>query len=80
MTNLSILRIKGSSRLRITDEVVDNIAVAISYNTKLQLFNSRKIFSTRGVKRIVKALQGISTLTKLYISNNNITDYAADDI
>ena len=56
MTNLRILRIKGSSRLRITDEVADNIAVAISCNTKLQLFDSRKIFSTRGVKRIVKAL------------------------
>ena len=34
----------------------------------------------QGTIKIAKALQNISTLTKLYIDNNNITDEAADDI
>ena len=35
---------------------------------------------TTGAITISKALQKISTLTKLYISKNKITDKAADDI
>ena len=33
-----------------------------------------------GVKEIVKILKDISTLRKLYLSNNIITDEVADDI
>ena len=40
----------------------------------------RKNLQTSGAIKIAKALQKYSTLTKLNINHNNITDDAADDI
>ena len=63
------------------DEVGGDIAAVIYNNSLLQEFDVSKtnLQSTAGIK-IVKALQTISTLTKLYISNNTITEETADDI
>ena len=50
-------------------------------NIHLQELNlGRNNLQTSGAIKIAKALQKISTLTKLYINHNNITDDAADDI
>ena len=65
----------------ITDEASDDIAAAISCNIHLQELNlGSNNLQTSGTIKITKALQKISTLTKLYIDCNNITDEAADDI
>ena len=65
----------------ITVEAADDIAAVVSRNTKLQEINiSENNLRTIGVRKIMKALQGINTLRKLYLGNNNITDEAADDI
>ena len=65
----------------VTDEAADDIAAAISCNTKLQELNlSGNNLQKAGVIKIVKALRDISTLRKLYLSNVSITDEVADDI
>ena len=65
----------------ITDKAADNIATAIACNIHLQELNiGVNKFCTPGAIKIAKALQKISTLTKLYIDCNNITDDAANDI
>ena len=65
----------------ITHEAADDIATVISCNTKLQEFNlSGNNLQKTGVIKVVKALRGISTLRKLYLSNVSIADEAADDI
>ena len=57
------------------------IAAAISCNTKLQEIDiSENYLLTAGVQKSMKALQGINTLRKLCLSNNNITGKAVDDI
>ena len=69
------------SNNKITDIAARDIATAISRNTQLQEFNiSDNDLQTIGTIKITKALQGISSLIKLYISNNNIADKAANDI
>ena len=63
----------------ICDKAVYSIAQAISCNTKLEIFNcSDNHFSMGYIIKIVKVLGNISTLTKLCISNSNITDKAVD--
>ena len=53
----------------------------ISSNTKLQEIDiSENNFLTADVRKIVEALQGINTLRKVCLRNNNITGKAADDI
>ena len=65
----------------ITDEAADDIAAAIFCNQKLQEFDiSENKLQKAGVTKVLKALKGINTLRKLYISNNGITDEVADDI
>ena len=65
----------------ITDEAADDIAVIIRRNTHMQEFNfSRNKFEMTGALKIVKALQSVSTLTKLYFGNNCITDEVAGEI
>ena len=64
----------------ITDEAADDIAAAISCNAMQVLDMSNNNLKTTGVKKLVKSLQNVYTLTNLYMSNNNITDSAADDI
>ena len=65
----------------ISGEAVDDIAAAISTNTRLQEINlSNNDFQSTGAIKIAKALQNMSTLTNLNISKNNITEEAVDDI
>ena len=65
----------------ITHEAADDIAAAITCNTKLQEFDvSGNHLQTIGVTKVLKALKGIYTLRKLYLSNIGITDEVADDI
>ena len=63
----------------ITNKAADDIAATLSSNTRLQELDiSCNFFQAAGTVIIMKALQGM--LTRLYISNNNITEDAADDI
>ena len=65
----------------ITDEAANDIAAAISCNIHLQELNlGSNDLRTSGTIKIAKSLQKISSLTKLYINHNYITDEAADDI
>lgn len=65
----------------ITDEAADDIAAAISCNIHLQELNlGNNDLQAPGTIKIVKSLQKISSLTKLYLNHNKITDEAADDI
>ena len=65
----------------ISDKAADDIATAISTNTRLQEINvSNNDFQSTGLIKIAKALQNMSTLTKLNISKNNLTEEAVDDI
>ena len=64
----------------ITDEAADDIAAAIYCNSKLQEFDIGGNNLLTSAIKIIKALKGISTLRKLYLSDNNITDEVADDI
>ena len=65
----------------ITDEAADDIAAAISCNIHLQELNlGSNNLQTSGTIKISRVLQKISSLTKLYINHNSITDEAADDI
>ena len=66
---------------RITDAAADGIRIALSYNTQLQELDiSNNWFGVRGIMKIAKGLQNISTLKKLYMSNCYITHEAAEDI
>ena len=61
--------------------IADYLAVVISSNNQLQELNvSDTHLQEAGVTIISKALQHISTLTKLYVSNNFISEDVADDI
>ena len=65
----------------ISDEAVDDIAAVVSCNVYLQEFDiSGNCLQAIGAAKIARGLQEISTLTKLYISNNKITYEAADEI
>ena len=65
----------------ITDEAADDIAAAVSCYVHLQEFNIGKNYlQASSVIKVTKGLQKISTITKLYINSNKITDEAADDI
>ena len=65
---------------KITNEATDYIAYVISCNSHLQILDISLSLQAQGAKIILKSLQKISSLTTLYISNNNITYEAADDI
>ena len=64
------------------NEITDHAGYSITQaNTKLEDFRcNHNPFSARCISRVIKALQNISTVTKLYIGNNNITDEVADGI
>ena len=65
----------------ITDGAAYDIASAITCNSHLQELDvGINEFGTPGTIKIAKALQGFSTLTKLCIRDNYITDGAAYDI
>ena len=66
---------------RITDRAADDIARAILCNPKIKEFDiGKNCFQTLGAIKIMKALQKILSLTKLYIDHNNIGGEAANDI
>ena len=65
----------------ITEKAAGNIAALISCNIQLQELDiSDNYLQSTGVIIILKALQGISTLTKLFISKNGISKNAANKI
>ena len=64
----------------IAKEVADDIAAVVSCNPMQVLDVSNNCLGTIGITKVAKALQSVCTLTHLYISNNNITDKATDDI
>ena len=65
----------------ITDEAADDIAATISCNTQLEEFDvSGNYLRTEGIMKIAVALESVVTLTKLNMSNNNITFTAANAI
>ena len=81
LQNISSLTKLYINHNNITHEAADDIAAAITCNTKLQEFDvSGNHLQTIGVTKVLKALKGIYTLRKLYLSNIGITDEVADDI
>ena len=81
LQKISSLRKLYINHNNITYEAADNIAATISSNKNLQEFDiSGNNLLTAGVIKIMKALKGLNTLRKLYISNNSITDEVADYI
>ena len=77
-TDLRALQIENN---KISDTDKHSTAQTISLNAKLESFNcSDNHFSTGCILEIIKALQNISTLTKLYISNSNVTNEAVDGL
>ena len=66
---------------KITNEAADYIADVISCNSHLQELNiSSSGLQVQGATIVLKRLQKITSLTTLYINDNNITEEAADDI
>ena len=63
----------------ITDEATDNIAAAISCNPYLEEFDiGKNSIQGRGAIKIVKSFQQVSTLKKLFMDHNKISDGASD--
>ena len=63
----------------ITDEATDDIAAAISCNTYLEEFDiGKNSIQGRGAIKIVKSFQQMSTLKKLFMDHNEISDGASD--
>ena len=68
-------------RNKITDEATDAIAAAISCNPYLEEFDiAYNEVQGRGAIKLAKSFQQISTLKKLFMNNNKITDEASRDI
>ena len=65
---------------KITEDAADHIANAVSFCVLQELNLGSNNLQTSGIIIIARTLQNISSLTKLYIHNNSITDEAADDI
>ena len=81
LQEISTLTVLSISNNDIGEETADDIATVLSYNAKLQeLYLHSNDFKTAGMVKIAKALECISTLTVLSISNNRISEEAADDI
>ena len=81
LQTISTLKKFCISNNNITDEAADDIGIAISHNTQLQVLDiSKNLFQTSGIITIAKALQSVMTLNKFYISDNNVTDEAANDV
>ena len=81
LQNISKLKKVYINNNNITDEAAGVIADVILCNSNLVEFDiGASNLQALGAKKIAKALQKISSLKKLYISNNNITDIVADDI
>ena len=69
------------SNNKITDEATDHIAAAISCNPYLEEFDiGCNSIEGRGAIKIVKSFQQMSTLKKLFMDHNKISDGASDYI
>ena len=68
------------SKNNISEEAAIHVANAISCNTQLQELDISDNNLAKGTIIVSKSLQGISTLKKLCISNNNITSDVANHI
>ena len=78
---VSTLQVISISNNNIINEAANDIAAVITCNTDLQELNlGGNDLRTLGTIKIAKGLQKISSLKKLFIDHNNITDEAADDI
>ena len=65
----------------ISDGAANEIAIAIGRNIHLQHFNiGKNNIQSFGAIKIAKSLQKVSTITKLCLHGNCITDKAAEDI
>ena len=72
------LRINNNN---ITEEAADDIAAVILSNRNLQVLDlGGNRFQTAGIIKIANSLQQMSCLSELYLSNNGITETAADSI
>ncbi|XP_065918394.1 NACHT, LRR and PYD domains-containing protein 12-like isoform X2 [Dysidea avara] len=80
LQNTSTLTVLYISNNNIGVEAADDIATVLSHNTKLQTIELGNNLLAAGGIKISRGLQNTSTLTVLYISNNNIGVEAADDI
>jgi len=82
LQNTNTLRVLDINNNGITEAAADSIAVVLSCSTLLQVLNvSGNEFQTPGIIKITKALQKKSSvLAILDISDNSITDDAADDL
>ena len=82
MQNISTLNGLYINNNNITDEAADDIAIAaaISCNPHLEEFDiGENKIQGRGAIRLAKSFQQISTLQKLFVDHNMITDEAAND-
>ena len=62
-------------------QATNAITAAISCNPYLEEFDiGKNIVQGRGAIKLAKSFQQISTLKKLFMDNNMITDEASDDI
>jgi len=65
----------------ITEDAAEDIAVALSSNTNMQVLNlDRNHLQSVGIKKLIKGLKNVITLSKLHIGSNNITKEAANDL
>ncbi|XP_065900315.1 NLR family CARD domain-containing protein 3-like [Dysidea avara] len=83
LQNVSMITSLHMNDNNISEDAADDIAYTISSHscTKLQeLGLSRNKLQTAGIIKIMKALQRVSTLVKLWIDNNNITEEATGSI
>ena len=81
LQNVSILQKLDISNNNVGEKAAHDIAIALSHNTNLQeLYLESNRFKAPGMSELAKALQCISTLTVLSISNNSVGEDAADDI
>ena len=81
LQNISSLTKFDISSNHIKSEAADDIAAVLSHNVQLhflQIYGNN--IGNLGTIKIIKASQGLKSLTEFNISNNNIGDEAADDI
>jgi len=77
-STLTRLHVDGN---QLTSKAADDLATFIKNNTKMQVFGCGKIILTVfDMINIAKALQSLSTLTELFINDNQMDESAADDI
>ena len=81
MSNILYLTHLDMSCNKITDEAAHDIAAILIHNPELkELDLSNNLMQTPGVTIVCKAIRILTNLSKLNISNNNITDEAIWDL